>query len=245
MKKFYFLFFALLTIQTGINAQSKDYKNGYLHLSIGMGYIDGINKLNNYPIIGIGYEKEICKFLTFNIRLSSYYRRSVDSYYTDDANGSPMMDIIVEGAWGPFITVEDIKKISNTGIKDVGLRTDLTIKEFNMPLIASMVIYTLQFKGHRFGLLIGGGISYNSLNYFKDYDPIYKIKLNDATEYYNVHLSQQTEFRNLGLIDSQVLIYEYRFEDFKIGARFGVCGYHWGWKNSLHWDSSICLNLKL
>ncbi len=245
MKKFFLLLIALLIFILGLNAQAKKYKNDYLHLSIGLGYIDGIIKLNNYPIIGIGYEKEINKFLSINFRLSSYYRRSVDSYYTDDANGHPIIDIIVENAWGPFITEADIEKIKNTGIKDVGLRTDLTIKEFNMPFIASLVIYPLRYRGHRLGLLIGGGVSYNSLNYFKDYDPISKIKLSNNDDFQDVQLSQQTEFRNIGLIDSQVLIYEFRLEDFKVGARFGVSGYHWGWKNSLHWDLSVCLSLKL
>ncbi len=245
MKKLFLILIIFVTSLCKLGAQSKEHKDEYLYLSLGQGYIDGLIWLNWFPTIGIGYEKEINRFYSVNFHIYSYLREYPDSYFTDDANGHPIMDIIVEDAWGPFVTAADKNKIKSVGIKDIDPR--LTIKEFSLPVTLNLNFNAIRFWGHNLGIIGGIGFCYSTNNYSKDYFPIKRITLNDGTEYVDVQLSMQTEFRSFDpFLEHIALFYEFKSKNFKLGFKFGEYGYYFGnIEGAYSWDSSVFIKLKL
>jgi hypothetical protein len=245
MKKLTPLFIILIITQSFIVAQGKQQKNGYLYLGIGQGYVDGINWVSAFPTISLGYEKEMNKYFSINFHLNSYYCTFGDSYFTDDANGHPIMDILVENAWGPFITDKEKEKIKNVGIKDLSSE-NFTIKQYSLPAILNLNFNAIRYKNHNLGLGLGGGFSYSIYNWWKDYFPIKKITLNDGSIYENVQLSQGTEFRNIDpFLEYISIFYEYKSKKFNLGLKFGAYGLYLGNYGAYHYDSSIYFKLKL
>lgn len=234
-----------MIVQTNLVSQSEDNKNQYLYISAGQGFVDGIIWLNWFPTIGIGYEMELNRFFGLNLNVYSYYRKYPDSYFTDDANGYPIMDIIVENAWGPFITEEDRKKIQNVGIKDFD--PGWTIKEYSLPVTLNLNFNVIKYRGHNLGVTGGIGFCYVNTNYSKDFAPVMKITLNDNSVYeVDVVLSQGTEFRSIDPFSEHLaLYYEYKTTDYKFGIKFGNYGYFYGNYGAYNWDSSFYIKLKI
>ena len=245
MKKIIFVITFILTFTLNTFSQTKDSKIDYLTLSIGQGYGDGIIWLNWYPTLGIGYERELNRFFSVDFQIYSYYRAFKDYYFlTDDGSGHPIFDIIIENAYGPFITQEDLDKIKNVGIKD--LDASLIIKEFSLPVTLDLNFTPILFKGHSLGITGGIGFCYSTNNYSKDYFPIKKLTLNDGSVYEYIQLSLGTEFRSIDpFIEHIALFYEFKLDDYKFGFKFGEYGYNFGNYGSYNWDSSIYFKLKL
>jgi hypothetical protein len=244
MKLFLFLLLFILAFLTESIAQNQSNKNQYLSLSLGQGYDDGIISLTRLPTIGFGYEKELNRFLSLNIRMFSFYRKQPDGHFISDFAGRlPIMDVIAENAWGPFITQADKDKIKNVGVKDFD--PSWTVKMLSLPVILGANIYPLNYMNHKLGINLGLGLSYSSYNYSKDFYPVKQITLNDGSVYRDLYLSMGTEFKNLDFIESIVLLYEYRSKNIKFGFRFGSYGRYFGGGGMSIWEAAVNISLKI
>ncbi|MBK7096040.1 MAG: hypothetical protein IPH57_13700 [Saprospiraceae bacterium] len=242
MKTFILLLFLVLSLPRDAIAQELSNKNQYLSLSLGQGYDDGIVSLTHLPTIGLGFEKELNRFFSINFRLFSFYRSQPDSYFIEDSQGRPIIDIIVETAFGPIITQSDKEKITNIGIKD--LDADWTVKMFNLPMIVGINFFPVSASSHQIGLNLGFGLNYSSYNWPRDFHTIKKLELNDGSIYQDLYLSQDTEFKTIEPIDCLGIMYEYKLKNLKIGIRFGSYGLFYS-KNIVVWESAIYTNLKI
>lgn len=244
MKRIIIFFVIFFVKAMNINGQELKSNDDYLYLAVGRGYIDGIIPLDKIPTLTIGYEREINQFFNIGVSIHSFYRSMPDSYTLDDANGHPVMDILIEGAYGPFITSKDIQKIKNVGIKD--LDASWTIKEFTLPVTVFLKLKPT-IRKISFGGLLGFGMCYINANYWKDFQPISRILLNDGTEYTDIQLSQQTHFRSLDpFIENIAVFCEYNFKNFNLGLNFGEYGLLLGNSyQSLNWNFSLFAKLKL
>ena len=218
MKNTYLFFMFLFTINSQSFCQSKNNNNQYLIFSIGQGFDYGFISVKKNPTLGFGYEKDLSKYFSVGIKIWYYYRTFKDSDLLSDGFGRPVVDILIQGAYGPFVSKEEIDKISDVGIKY--LDPGNTIKELSIPVIFTISFYPLKFHNSRLGLVGGLGAGYNSYNWWRDAFPLKKIILNDGTEYTELYLTQNTEFRNIMFQDYLSITYSYEMKKMILGCNF-------------------------
>ncbi len=215
-----------------------------LRLSMGLGYEDGLVLLSKIPTLGIGYEYALNKRFSIASHVLSYYRNMPDSYFDKNFNGTrPTLDLIANGASGPFITEADRERIRRTGIRRLSPKK--TIKSLSLPIDIGIMFYPVNRKRHKIGLNAGLSLTYETYNWWRDYYDGVTITLEDGTVYENLFLSLNTEFRNISPGASLKIIYEYYFDHFGLGFRFGNYNvFLFNPANLSVWETSLYLAFK-
>ncbi len=213
-----------------------------LRLSIGKGFDDGMSSLTWLPVLGLSYEYRFSKHLALSSHLLSYYRHAHDSgliTWSDE----PLLDII-RGSQSPFLTEEGREALENSGI--IQADPGKTIKFLSVPLDVGLIFYPLVTQRHRIGLNVGFSLTYETNTWWKDYWPVI-LTLEDGSQY-EVSVSTNTEFRSISPGSTFKLLYEYRFEKWAAGFRYGnynVFLIDWFDTNLSVWEASLFLAFNL
>jgi|GEM_PF-1493358 len=201
------------------NEQADQHPKNTFRISTGLGFEDGLISLTWMPTLGITYERALSKRFAASLQLYSYFRTQPDGNFSDDLNGSPVLDIIANGAYGPFLTAEDLEHIAETGIKQ--LSPQKTIKFLSVPMHIGLTFFPICSEKHRLGYNVGFGVTYEASNWYRNVYPIREMILEDGTVYTNLYITLNTEFRNFSPGFSHHLFYEYSFQRFGLGGRIG------------------------
>jgi hypothetical protein len=212
-KQFFKLLIALNLLIFSEFCYSQLNNERHLGILIGNGYEDGWVKLTKLPTIGILYNHKISRYFAIRVGITSFYRTMPDSYLYDDANGNLVANLIVRDSRSPFITDSDRDRITRVGIKD--LNSSFTLKMLSVPIDFGIMFYPIRYRNHRIGAFVGGSLSFESQNFWRDYYPG-DITLKDGTKYKSSFLALNTEFRSLTPGECLKLEYMYYFKRFQV-----------------------------
>ncbi|MBX2928927.1 MAG: hypothetical protein KF852_13915 [Saprospiraceae bacterium] len=222
MNKISFIVCLLLLVAVSGAAQSvmEPPPPGKLKFTLGLGFDEAIILKSQLPTIGIGYDSKLSErfFLTFNIL--SHYRRNSDVVF-DRVLNSPVADILALGAWGPFMTDEEVRLIENKGVK--AFPSQATIKSLAIPADVGIIYYVMNGHRHKLGINVGFNLMYQNHNYFRDYLPVEYIQWLGSAQpaVPDIYLSVPTEFRSISPGFNARFIYELHAKDTVLGLRIG------------------------
>lgn len=193
-------------------------KNEQITFSVGYGFDEFISFRSQIPTIGIGYRKKISKCFSWSANILSNYRRSSDILF-DRFGESPVIDILALGAWGSFMTEEEIRFLQERGI--MSIPTQNTIKSLAIPADIGLIYYPINGNRHKIGLNPALYMMYNSHNYFRDYLQIEYVQWSGSAEPVALfgHLSVPTEFRSVSFGSLFRIMYEFHFKNAALGIR--------------------------
>ena len=191
-----------------------------LKLGLGLGFQDGLVLYQGHrtPVMSIGYEYHLFKNLALTSNLVHNYRALVDYRTSNTALQFFKYTDYVRGVDNAIMSVEQQKELEKNGI--IPLEARYTLKLYNLYWDAGITVYPLSIKHHKIGINVSVHADYETRSYYRDELPGYLI-LENSKDSIPIQLQVPVEFRSLNLGSNLKLSYEYHFNTFFLGTRFG------------------------
>lgn len=214
-----------------------------LKLHAGVGFDDGLLFSTTAPLLGFGYEYRLSKHWGVGADVTSFYRATNS---IGQILNVPSNNIVAGLVEGPFITAEDRKHITETGIRRISSRGQ---KSLSVPLAVGPTFYPISTRRHRLGLTPALNITYESLFFFGGARGA-ALELNDGTIYPDVDLTLNSDMRQFVLGFSPRLSYEFHARQWALGLRLANHNVWWLgdsplFRAELFWESSLCFIIKI
>jgi hypothetical protein len=215
-----------------------------MRLGLGLAFQDGLRyyKGHRTPMMSLGYEYRLFKNLGLTSNLTNSYRAIYDYKTSQSALQFFKYTDYVRGVDNAIPSAEQQKALEKNGI--IPLDARFIYKLYNLYWDVGITVYPLSIKHHKIGLNLSVHADYETHSYNRDELPGYLILENTKDSIY-VQLTVPVEFRSLNFGSNLKLSYEYHFNKFFLGTRFGYYNFWFSdSKSEVTYESSLYLGYK-